>query len=113
MIDTRLARRAIAGLLLATGAPTQAELALACDRLRALGWPPLGDGDLVRETPETLAPQIPSGLHADLLPLLYELAGDEPIRRRIADAYAHLWHGEAEAPAAPRRGSALTRWMIG
>jgi len=114
MIDTHSARRAIGGLLLATGErPAPAELALAGDRMSALGWPPLGDGDLVRETPETLAPRIPNPLRADLLPLLYELAGDEPIRRRIADAYAHLWHGEPEAPAAPRRGSAVTRWLIG
>lgn len=90
MIDTRLARRAIVGLLLATGTSTPAELALASERLGALGWPPLDADDLVRETPETLAPDIPSALRADLLPLLYELAGDEPIRRRIADAYAGL-----------------------
>ena len=114
MIDTASARRAIGGLLMAaTGAPTPDELARAGDRLRALGWPPLGDGDLVRETPESLAPQVPDVLRAELLPLLYELAGDEPIRRRIADAYAALWHGPAEAPAAARRGSPLARWLIG
>ena len=90
-IDTASARRAIGGLLMAaTGAPTPDELARADDRLRALGWPPMGDGDLVRETPESLAPQVPGVLRAELLPLLYELAGDEPIRRRIADAYAAL-----------------------
>ena len=115
MIDTRPARRAIAGLLLATGAPTPTELELAGDRLRALGWPPLGDGDLVRETPESLAPRIPRALHADVLSLLYELAGDEPIRRRIADAYAGLWHGapDRRAHGAAPRGSAVTRWLIG
>ena len=102
MIDTRDARRAIAGLLLATGAPAPGELELAADRLRALGWPPLDGGEQVRETPEALAPRIPSALHADVLSLLYELAGDEPIRRRIADAYAGLWH----APPAPARRSA-------
>src|SRR5262249_53225910 len=92
------------------------EVELAADRLRALGWPPLDDGDQVRETPEALAPRIPRALHADVLSLLYELAGDEPIRRRIADAYAGLWHGAPATPAAPtlpRRGSALTRWLIG
>ena len=113
MIDTRLARRAIAGLLLATGAPTPGELALASERLEALGWPPLDDGDLVRETPETLAPRIPVALRGDVLTLLYELAGDEPIRRRIADAYAGLLRGAPEAPAPRRAGSALTRWLIG
>ncbi|HEY0483762.1 MAG TPA: AAA family ATPase [Kofleriaceae bacterium] len=113
MIDTRCARRAIGGLLLATGAPLPAELALASERLGALGWPPLDAGDLVRETPEALAPEVPRALRADVLPLLYELAGDEPIRRRIADAYAGLWRGAPQAPAAPRAGSPVTRWLIG
>jgi MoxR-like ATPase len=115
MIDTRDARRAIAGLLLATGAPAPAELERASDRLRALGWPPLGDGDLVRETPESLAPRIPRALHADVLSLLHELAGDEPIRRRIADAYAGLLHGAPAGPAPARATprAALTRWLIG
>ncbi|HEX3765376.1 MAG TPA: MoxR family ATPase [Kofleriaceae bacterium] len=114
MIDTRDARRAIASLLLAAGTPPADELELAADRLRALGWPPLGDGDWVRETPESLAPRIPRALYADVLTLLYELAGDEPIRRRIADAYAGLWRAApAASTAAPRRGAALTRWLIG
>ncbi|HEX7841536.1 MAG TPA: AAA family ATPase, partial [Kofleriaceae bacterium] len=113
MIDTRRARRAIAGLLLATGTPTPDEIAFASDRLRALGWPPLDAGDFVRETPETLAPEVPDVLRSDVLPLLYELAGDEPIRRRIADAYAGLWHGAPADPAPPRPGSPVTRWLIG
>jgi MoxR-like ATPase len=115
MIDTRDARRAVAGLLLATGTPAPGELELAADRLRALGWPPLDAGDHVRETPEALAPRIPRALHADVLSLLHELAGDEPIRRRIADAYAGLWHAPPAPPASriASRGSALTRWLIG
>src|SRR3954469_17481039 len=115
MIDTRDARRAIAGLLLATGAPVPAELEHASDRLRAMGWPPLDPGDLVRETPESLAPRIPRALHGDVLSLLHELAGGEPIRPRIADAYAGLLHGAPLAPAPPRAGSraTLTRWLIG
>ncbi|HEY6179676.1 MAG TPA: hypothetical protein VIX73_34715, partial [Kofleriaceae bacterium] len=68
MIDTASARRAIGGLLMAaSGAPTQDDLARAADRLRGLGWPALGDGDLVRETPESLAPRVPSVLRAELL----------------------------------------------
>jgi MoxR-like ATPase len=112
MTDIDRARRVIAGMVLATGAPTPAELARASDGLRALGWPPLTERDLVSETPETLAPLIPIELRARLLHLLYELAGDEPIRRRLADAYAGLWHDRSEAPP-QQRGSAVARWLIG
>jgi MoxR-like ATPase len=55
--------------------------------------------------------------------LLLELAGDEPIRRRIADAYGVLWQlddhveqaaaDEHDAGVASRRGPAVLRWLIG
>jgi len=113
MIDTGSARRAIGALLIATGAPAQADLARAAERLGALGSPPLDAGDLTPESPESLAPRIPRVLRGDVLAVLYELAGDEPIRRRIADAYAGLWRGPIDPPAAGRRGSPVTRWLIG
>ncbi len=105
--------RVVANLLLAPGQLTEGEVAQANAGLRQLGRPPLTDEDAVAETPEMLAPQIPSELRPGVLDLLYVLAGDEPIRRRIADAYAGLWHDEAEAPAARRTGSPLVRWMVG
>jgi MoxR-like ATPase len=111
--DLRRARRVIAGLLLATGAPTEPELARAGDALGALGWPPLTASDLVIETPEALAPAIPPELRAGVLHVLYELAGDEPVRRQLADAYAGLWHDQPQAPPPRRRGSAAVRWLIG
>ena len=111
--DLRRARRVIAGVLLATGAPTAPELARAGVALGALGWPPLTERDLVIETPETLAPAIPPELRPGVLHVLYELAGDEPIRRQLADTYAGLWHDQPQAPPPRRRGSAAVRWLIG
>jgi len=105
--------RLVAGVLRATGSFTEVELARANEALSALGRPPLGEHDFVSETPETLAPHIPPTLRAPLLELAYELAGDEPIRRRLADAYAGLWHEDADEPAPARSGSRVVRWLIG
>jgi MoxR-like ATPase len=111
--DIRMVARAIAGVLLAPGAYTEAELARANEALSALGRPALAESDCVAETPERLAPTIPPELRAALAELLYELAGDEPIRRRLADAYAQLWHQDTEDAATPRTGPAVLRWLIG
>ena len=111
--DARRVGRVVAGLLLSTGEPSEFDLQRANAGLSALGRPPLSNGDLGTETPETLAPLIPEELRAGVLELLYVLADDEPIRRRIADAYAGLWHEEAEPPAQPRKGSAVMRWLVG
>jgi MoxR-like ATPase len=113
MTEIERARRVISGLVLATGTPTSDDIARADDALRALGWPPLGQRDWVSETPETLAPVVPVELRPRLLHLLYELAGDEPIRRRLADAYAGLWHDLSQPQPPPRRGSAVARWLVG
>ncbi|MEO7735409.1 MAG: AAA family ATPase [Kofleriaceae bacterium] len=116
MSDLRLARRAIAGVLLASGTPSPQEVAYVASCLRELGSPPLSDADLVSDSPERLAPRIAVEQRAGVLAILYAIAGDEPIRRRLADAYAGLWHAgpeEAEPGAAPRRGTKLARWLIG
>ncbi len=121
MTDMHHGRRAIAGVLLATGAPTAEELAYVAACLRELGSPPLGDADLVRESPEALAPRIAIEHRPAVLAILDALAGDEPIRRRLADAYAGLWHAghaastgdPADEPGPPRRGARLARWLIG
>jgi MoxR-like ATPase len=113
----RQARRAIAGVLRSTGAPSPDEVAWVNARLADLGAPPLTDADAVIESPEALAPRIPLGHRADVLAILYALASDEPIRRRLADAYAALWPETAgDAPSSdppPRRGGAVARWLIG
>ena len=111
--DARRVGRVIAGMLLATGQPGEDDLARANDGLSALGRPPLAEGDFVSETPESLAPLIPVELRAGVLELLYVLAGDEPIRRRFADAYAGLWREETEPAPQPRRGRPVLRWLIG
>jgi MoxR-like ATPase len=103
---------AVRGVLFASGTPSEGELARANEGLAALGLPPLSTDDAT-ETPEALAPRLPLGLRPGLLELMYHLAGDEPIRRRIADAYAGLWHETAEAAPARRTGSPVVRWLIG
>ncbi|HSS01546.1 MAG TPA: MoxR family ATPase [Kofleriaceae bacterium] len=113
MMDTRRVRRAIGGLLLATGTPSRDDVARAVQGMRALGWPPLTAADMVSDSPERLAPQIPEEMRPALLQLLYHLAGDEPIRRRLADAYAGLWGTAAGPSASPDRGSPVARWLIG
>src|SRR5262249_25128365 len=70
------------------------------------------DADFSTETPEALAPRIPVELRAPLLSLLYTLAGDEPVRRRIAEAYAGLWQEAPEPEAPPRQGSAVGRRLV-
>src|SRR5579883_3610034 len=92
--DPRKLAPVVAGVLYATGAFTQAELDAANHGLAALGRPPLVQPDFVAQTPESLAPSVPRELRDATLQLLYHLAGDEPIRRRIADAYAGLWQAE-------------------
>ena len=111
--DARVAGRVVAGVLLAPGEYTAAEVARVTHGLAALGRPPLAEADLVSETPELLAPRVPLELRAGLLDLMYDLAGDEPIRRRLADAYAALWHDQPEGPAPRRAGSPMVRWLIG
>ena len=111
--DARLAGVLAANVLAATGAYTAEELAVTNAALSALGRPELTRAEFVATTPEALAPRIPVELRPGLLELAYALAGDEPIRRKLADAYAGLWREEAE-PAPPRRsGSRVARWLIG
>jgi len=121
--DIRMVGRAVGGLLLATGAPMPADRARADAALARLGRPPLEERDLVLATPEELAPRIPASARPGLLALLYELAGDEPIRRRLADAYARLFSARtADEPppsavpplrALKTPARALVRWLLG
>jgi len=103
----------VAGVLGATGTYTADELARANAGLAALGRPPLTDGDFIAVTPETLAPRVPEQWRAGLLDIAYTLAGDEPIRRKLADAYAALWHETPEPEAARRSGGRVARWLVG
>jgi MoxR-like ATPase len=111
--DPRYAGPVVAGVLLATGTADPSDIARANTALVALGRPALTDADCIVATPEQLAAHVPRELRAGLLDLLYTIAGDEPVRRRLADAYAALWHDVPEAPPARRAGSPVVRWMIG
>ena len=103
----------VASVLFASGDPDPREIARANDGLSALGRPPLVQADVAAQTPETLAPLIPVEMRIGLLELLYELAGEEPIRRRLADAYAGLWHEQAPEQLPGHPGSRVMRWLVG
>ena len=84
--------------------------------LERLCLAPLTQRDSVVSTPEELAPVIPPELRGALADLLLELAGDEPLRRRMALTYLGLWKLRApEAPreAAPQLVERLARSIIG
>ncbi|MDQ3336123.1 MAG: AAA family ATPase [Myxococcota bacterium] len=111
--DARFAGRVVASVLLATGTATTAELEQANAGLSALGRPHLAQQDVTGETPEVLAPCVPVELRDGVLDLLYVLAGDEPMRKRMADSYAGLWHAEREPDAERRTGGPIVSWLIG
>jgi MoxR-like ATPase len=113
MSDARITGRVVAGVLLATGTATKEELERANAGLAAMGKPALAQVDVTGETPELLAPQVPEHWRDEILELLYVIAGDEPIRKRMADAYAGLWHAQPEPAAERRKGAPLVEWMIG
>ena len=129
--DVRVLGRVVASVLLAAGEASSDEIVRANAALSVFNRPELRQADFEPATPEELARLVPTELRASLFELLVELAGDEPIRRRIADAYGVLWRvsddaapvatddsaGESD-PAeirgvAPRRGPAVLRWLIG
>lgn len=136
--DVRVVGQVVASVLLAAGDPTPDEVARANAALSVLNRPPLRDADLVAATPEELARLVPLEMRAPLVALLHELGGDEPIRRRIADAYTELWQATESAVSdthdcpsddlhdeashhkrdgafgnSRARGPAVLRWLIG
>jgi MoxR-like ATPase len=115
--DLREASRVVATLLLASGVPSNELVARANEGLARLGRPPLGEHDAKPATPEELARAIPPDARGGLSALLFQLAGDDPIRHRVAQSYAALWGREAPAPRPPppSRGAsaAVARWLVG
>ncbi len=108
----------VATLLVASGIPTQAELVRTQGVLAGLGRPPLGEHDFSVSTPEELAPKVPVGMRAVLQELCFELAGEDPIRLRLARTYAGLWElAPAPGESAPARpwgpAGAVARWLVG
>ena len=123
--DAREAARVVATILLAGGPPPGDLQDRANQGLARLRRPALSERDFVISTPEELAPRIPHDLRPSLAELLILLAGDDPIRRRLAESYLGLWRlsappcAEARAPApiSPRSPTSATatvaRWLIG
>jgi MoxR-like ATPase len=89
--DAREAGRVVAGVLLAAGAPPATLVARANAGLERLRLAPLQERDFTVSTPEELAPIIPPELRDALGDLVLELAGEEPLRKRMAAAYVHIW----------------------
>ncbi|GAC1557772.1 MAG: hypothetical protein NVS3B10_17470 [Polyangiales bacterium] len=120
--DVREAGRLVASVLLAAGTSVSPELVAQANRgLVRLSLLPLAERDLVLTTPEELAALMPVGLRGALADLLLELAGDEPLRRRMATAYLGLWNlrggggalTAAPTPAASAVTERLARTLIG
>jgi MoxR-like ATPase len=118
--DAREAGRLVATVLLAAGPVPPALVEHANRALVRLSLPPLAERDFVVSTPEELAPRIPLHLRGALADLLLELAGAEPLRRRMAVAYVGLWKlrsAEAPLPPPPVKSSPVTervaRTLIG
>jgi MoxR-like ATPase len=103
--DVRVVGRVVASVLLAAGEATPDEVARANAALSVFNRPELGQADFVPATPEELARLVPVELRASLFGLLVELAGDEPIRRRIAEAFGALWQ-VGDTPEALASGGA-------
>jgi MoxR-like ATPase len=91
-LDAREAGRIVAGVLSAAGPAAPGLVEQANRGLVRLSLMPLEARDFVPSTPEELAPLVPPSLRDALADLLIDLAGDEPLRRRVALAYASLWN---------------------
>src|SRR4051794_1485018 len=89
--DVRAVPRALGALLCALGRPTDAEIARANAGLARLSLPLVTVRDLAQATPESLAPLVPVEARAGVLALMRQIAADQPIRVRLALAYAQLW----------------------
>jgi MoxR-like ATPase len=129
LTDVREVGRVVATVLLAGGEATPEAVAQANRDLARFGRPPLTERDCTVSTPEELAPRIPPDLRADLADLLWELSSgaatsplrgsstEEPLRRRVALSYFHLWQIKPPAapvpPPPPRGASRIAKWLIG
>src|ERR1700722_11584422 len=97
--DLREVSRVVATVLLASGTPSAEDVARGNQGLARLGRPPLAQHDATPATPEELARAVPREVRGFVSDLLFGLAGDDPLRRRVAESYSALW-GRA-APSSP------------
>lgn len=117
--EAREAGRVVASVLVAS-APLAPELvAYANQGLTRLMLAPLSERDFTPTTPEELAPIIPPHLRSALADLIVQIAGQDPLRRRVAQAYLSLWRPghqarhENESPATSPMAERLARVVIG
>jgi MoxR-like ATPase len=113
--DVREVSRVVATVLLASGSPSAEDVGRANQALARLGRPPLAKHDASPATPEELARTIPEDVRGPLFEMLLDLAGDDPLRRRVATAFGALW-GRAAPRTPPLRGGApgtVARWLVG
>src|SRR5271165_392096 len=81
--DLREASRVVATVLLASGTPSAEDVARANEGLARLGRPALAEHDASPTTPEELARAVPAEVREYVTELLFGLAGDDPLRRRV------------------------------
>jgi hypothetical protein len=117
--DAREAGRVVASVLVAS-APLAPELvAYANQGLTRLQLVPLAERDFTPATPEELAPISPPSLRDALADLIVQIAGQDPLRRRVAQSYVALWRPghlvrfEDAQPATSPMAERLARVVIG
>jgi MoxR-like ATPase len=112
--DLREVSRVVATVLLASGSPSAEDVARANGTLARLGLPALAQHDAAPANPEELARAVPAEVRAFVAHALFDLAGHDPLRRRLAQSYDALWGGREPArPAAPQAGPVALRWLVG
>jgi MoxR-like ATPase len=114
--DLREVSRVVATVLLASGTPSAEDIARGNQGLARLGRPPLAAHDATPATPEELARAVPGEVRGFVSDLLFGLAGDDPLRRRVAESYSALWGRAAPSSPPPPSlgpGATVARWLVG
>ena len=112
-VDPREAGRVVASVLMASSPIAPELVAYASQGLERLMLAPLAQRDFTPSTPEELAPIIPSNLRDALADLIVQIAGQDPLRRRVAQSYIALWRpGGAQRPR-PSEATGVDRAQLG
>jgi MoxR-like ATPase len=117
--DLREVSRVVATVLLASGKPSADDIGHANAALARLGLGPLAEHDASPATPEELARAVPLEVRGYVCDVLSGLAGSDPLRVRVAQAYASLWGRTTPASSADRSvpplrpAAQLAKWLVG
>jgi MoxR-like ATPase len=107
----------VVGAVLLASSPVAPELIEHANAgLARLSLARLADRDFVVSTPEELAPLVPPGLRDAVADLIVELAGSDPLRRRMVQSVLALWRlpdVRPPMPTAPGVAERALRAMIG